>query len=365
MELNCITGDFIFSPHKTGVENYHINLFKRLIKDKDYRRDNSGVYLTTFKSKNIASISVRSIHQFSLQNLKFYFKILALIFPMDFILKGNIYICDGLLPYTINKKIKRIGIIHDLMMLRYPENYSLKRKLVTKLYYYRLKKADRIIAVSKTTKNDIVRFLHINPEKIDVIYNGIDIIPNSSKNRNSQEKYLFYIGDFRKNKNVITAIKAYAKLKKRYPDLNFKLAGKKNQEYAVLKKYIDENDICGVDFLGYVSEEEKCQLYRNAFALVFISDFEGFGVPILEAMNYGIPVITSNCSSMKEIADGAAILVDPHDINDVEKGIENILLNDSVYDELVKKGYQRIKQFTWDNAYNQFKMMLKKLEDQE
>ena len=246
------------------------------------------------------------------------------------------------------------------LFIIYPEYYTLKHRIIFKLYFRRLKKADAIIAVSKSTKNDLVKYLHIPENMIHIVYNGVEDAESISANKSfkTMGKYFFYIGDFRKNKNVINALKGFKRFIKYDNDIKFILAGQKKYEYDFLKEFVKDHNLQErVKFLGYVTEEEKNKLYNNAYALIFVSEYEGFGVPIIEAMSNGVPVITSNSSSMKEIAYDAGILVDCHDPDDICKGMLS-LKDNKKYEEFVKKGKERVKRFTWDNATIQFERVL-------
>lgn len=263
--INFLIGSLILRKQKTGVHLYYENILNQMIKRNDIKWD---ITISCYeKQRNIVknypeyeNLIYKKYIQFSSKIVR----ILSYFLPIEiFFKKSDIYICDGLIPITINKSYK-IAVVHDLMSKIYPENYNIKMKLYLGYYYHRCKKADCIIAVSETTKADIVKYLGISENKIKIVYNGFDFNetkkPQKEQNKriDYDKKYLLYIGDMRKNKNLISAIKAFEIVLKNSGDLFFYIAGAKRNEYKKLYEYIllqklEEK----VRFLGYVSEEEK------------------------------------------------------------------------------------------------------------
>ena len=261
-------------------------------------------------------------------------RILSYILPIEFFFGNNdVYFCDGLFPHTLHRA-KRICLVHDLMVKIYPENYSLIKKIYLELFFSKLKKADLVIAVSETTKKDIMKFYRVPEERIVVCYNGVNILQPNQKGKCSDDgsfdlnkKYLFYLGDMRKNKNLPNTVRGFLKFcdDENIDDLYFYIAGKKNDDYqCVLDELKKSPHGTQVEFLGYISENDKELLYQNCESVVLLSLYEGFGMPIVEGMSYYKPVITSNCSSMKEVGEDAVILVDPLNINDIGRAIGDV-----------------------------------------
>jgi len=366
--INFLVGNLILRKQRTGVHLYYENLLKQMIKQKDIRWD---ITISCYAKKmDIEKVYPEYKNLIYKKYIKFSGKIvrvLAYFLPIEiFFKKSDIYICDGLIPVTINKSYK-IAVIHDLMSKIYPENYSIKMKLYLGYYYYRCKKADCIIAVSETTKADIVKYLGINENKIKIVYNGFDFDNvRKSQTRDDEKidynkKYLLYMGDMRKNKNLISAIKGFEIALKNNDKLFFYIAGAKKNEYKRLYEYVVSQKLDGrIKFLGYVNEEQKENLYSNAFAFLFVSEYEGFGVPLLEASGYGIPVITSKTSSMQEIAENAAILVNPYNYNEIANAIIK-LDNFEYWKEISYRQKNMLKKYTWENAYLQFIKILSEI----
>lgn len=266
---------------------------------------------------------------------------------------------------------KKIAWVHDMMPFIYPEYYDKKRMDFHKDFFSRLKYADYIVATSKTTKKDIIKYCGFPAEKIKVLYNGIDSsffedVPIKIKNSriDYEQDYLLYIGDMRGNKNLLNAIKGFEKyLHDTGESLHFYLAGNQKFEYQKLLQYVSEHHLeKNVFFLGYVSDAEKRMLYRRAKALLFVSEYEGFGIPIIEAMASRTVVITSNVSSMKEIAEGYAFLVNPYSIDEISHAIEG-LKDEKACGDMCEKAYLYSQKFRWDRRAAAFVKFLKKCGD--
>ena len=359
MKVNFLLGSLIFRKKRTGVHLYYYNLLKHYAKDYD------DFIVSVYNKKINVNTLVDKCFQNNVKYSHKFVRLLMYFIPAElFWGRADIYVCDGISPITLFKS-KRVFVIHDLMVYLYPENYSFIKKLYLKYFFSKVDKADRIIAVSKQTKNDLVNILNVDENKVNIVYNGVEKIPIHDEAINLKvdinKKYLFYIGDFRKHKNVLSAIKAYKRyISKNNDELFFYIAGNQNgREYDALMTYVKDNALLNkVVFLGYVTESEKVYLYKHAFAFMFVSLYEGFGVPIIESMLYETPVITSNCSSMAEIAvDNSAILVDPNNIEEIAMAIES--LNDgSIRKQIIEAGKNIAMQYSWDNAYKKFRYVL-------
>jgi len=264
--------------------------------------------------------------------------------------------------------IKSVVTFHDLKYIKYP--YFLNRFSMIKSKYlkYTMKKgaekANKIIAVSRSTKKDIVHLLGVEKDKITVIYEASNLemysrknddITNSdiSKKYSIQKPYFLYVGEKRPHKNLEGLIKAFAIFKEKYKNRNISLVlvGKK---YSAYHEHITTAEKFGVKdsliFTGFISDEDLKTIYSEAEALLFVSFYEGFGIPILEAMECGIPVITSNISSMPEVAGDAALLVDPNNIQEIAEKMNNIANSEILRKQLIESGFKRVKQFSWERT---------------
>ena len=254
------------------------------------------------------------------------------------------------------KKTKLVVVVHDVIHKAYPLGHSKKTiEDVDKKLINILPQADRIIAVSENTKNDILRFYKINSDKIDVIYSGIDDnIYKLPKKDSSLGKYLLFVGTIEPRKNVSGLINAYHILKTKYK-IPHKLiiAGMLGWSYndvpLLVEKLKLQND---VEFTGYITRERTNILYNNADVFIYPSFYEGFGFPILEAFKCGAAVVTSNTSSCAELAKDAALLVNPSDTEEIAESIFKIISDENLKQTLQLKGLNRAKEFSWKNTAN-------------
>jgi len=254
--------------------------------------------------------------------------------------------------------------IHDLTLSLFPGNKM--TKWYQRLAYHivirnAVKTAKKVIAVSENTKKDIIRMLHIPEQKIEVIYNGVssefEMIEDVSKFKSTLDKYkiskefLLYTGVWRSHKNLPRLVHAFSLLKHKYHlDFQLVITGKPDPHYPEVlhaAKILDlKNDII---FTGAVDEKELVHLYNAALFYVLPSLYEGFGLPILESMKCGTPVVASNISSIPEICgEGNSILFDPYSIDDIAEKINYLYINPELQTELINKGLLRAKEFSWE-----------------
>lgn len=284
------------------------------------------------------------------------------------------------LPYFIKKN--RIDVLHipvaDLFVKACPTvvtiedlaEYHLSGKYSpTRMRYRKLilpviaRRADHIITVSETSKADIMKFLKVPDDKISVIYHGINsrfkpMIKTDAQKAMMQKydiegPYLLYVGRImHPSKNLVKLIHAYHSLKTagRIPH-RLILAGKNDWGHEEVHRTVKDLGLCKeVIFTGYVPDDDLPLFYNAADALVFVSLHEGFGMPVTEAMACGLPVITSNTSSLKEIAGEAGLLTDPHSTDAVAHCIETLISDKNMQEDLSKKGLQRSLIFSWQKT---------------
>ena len=246
--------------------------------------------------------------------------------------------------------------VHDLSFLLYPEAFRafnrLYLRIVTNLS---VRKAQRVIAVSENTKQDLVRAYHLSPNKIDVIHNGLDEcfrplptdqVDEFRARQGLPERFLLFVGTLEPRKNVLGLIEAYAQLPKDRPPLM--LVGGKGWLYDEVFALIAARDLTSeVHFVGYVPAEDLPWWYNAAEVFVYPSLYEGFGLPPLEAMACGTPVITAHASSLPEVVGQAALLVDPNDPQMLAQAIARVLTDRGLQDHLRTAGLARASAFSW------------------
>jgi glycosyltransferase involved in cell wall biosynthesis len=278
---------------------------------------------------------------------------------------------------SLRSPFKSLIVIHDLNFEHYPEKMPW---LIRKYYRYFTplfaRKADRIATVSEFSKNDIVKQYSIDPTKIDVVYNGVnkDYIPvNENIKLEIKEKYtggsdfFVYVGALIDRKNLDNLFKAFDMFKKSAAnDIKLLIVGSKMWHNKELELTYESMQFkADVIFTGRLPIEELCRATASAMVMTYVSYFEGFGIPILEAFAAGVPVITSNVTSMPEVAGDAAILVDPFDVEEISSAMKNIAENESLREDLIQKGFQRCKAFSWDvSAQNLWRSIEKTMASQ-
>ncbi|MFC2034336.1 glycosyltransferase family 4 protein [Chloroflexota bacterium] len=287
----------------------------------------------------------------------------GLPFPLEFLTTqfDVFHSPDFLLPPL--RKAQGIVTIHDLAHILYPQ-YTDPRivKYFTKAVNRSLERAKKVVAVSESTKKDIVKLLGVDADKIDVVYNAVDemFVPIKDKKQLSvvKDKYkidhpfILSIGSIQPRKNLQRLIEAYGIIHQD-KEINHQLLLIGGAQWLAgdLKKKIEKLGLQDdVRFLGFVPDEDLPHLITLADVFSFPSLYEGFGIPPLEALACGTPVVSSNAPAMPEVLGDAAILVDPMNINALAEALKRSLLDKELRSKLVKKGLKRSKIFTWENA---------------
>ena len=253
-------------------------------------------------------------------------------------------------------------VLHDLNFVHYPEVMPL---LFRKYYRYYTpkfaKKATRIATVSHFSKEDIIKQYNIPESKIDVVYNGSgnmyspvsdNIKEDTRKKYTNGEEFFIFIGALNPRKNLSRIFKAFDLFKiNTHSPVKFIVVGEKMYWSEDIKEAYEKMEFKNdVIFTGRLKQSELSLVLASAKALVFTSLLEGFGIPIIEAFNAEVPVITSNLTSMPEIADDAALLVDPLSIEEIANAMLTVYENQNLVEEMIKKGRTRRKDFSWDKT---------------
>lgn len=255
---------------------------------------------------------------------------------------------------------KQIVTVHDFDALM-PECRQEVGNIRKKIYQYKiphiLKRSEAIVTVSEFTKQGIVTSLDISPDKIYVIHNGYDesrflIIQNPQPvlhNYGLQSgKYYLFIGSILKHKNILGIVRAFSRIKS---EAMLVIAGtcKDRTCFSEIQNLVADLNISDVRFryIDYVADNDLPYLYNGAIALLLPSFHEGFGVPIIEAMACGTPVITSSCTAMPEVAGNAALLVDPYSVESIAAAMKEVLYNPERAEQLKKAGLERVTRFRW------------------
>ena len=262
--------------------------------------------------------------------------------------------------------------IHDLIISRYPTSrattlgstaYAIKQFAYNRVIAHAAKHARRIITVSNYSKQDIQEYFSLPDSHIDVTYEAVDAFPQKSKEAYSseadqqkvlhrygiQKPYLLYVGNAYPHKNLEILLEVMAKLKKRN-ELDFQLVfvGKEDYFYLHLQQEAWAHDVDDVVvFSGFIPDRHLSAVYKGAFAYIFPSQLEGFGLPPLEAMLYGTPVISSQSSCLPEILGDAALYFENTDVNGIIKQIQRLRNDPKIHSELVQRGYAQVEKYDW------------------
>lgn len=267
---------------------------------------------------------------------------------------------DGFLSQRLS--IPQVPVIHDLNFERYPEDLRSSHSKYYRKYFPRFaEKAKRIATVSEFSKSDIVNQYGMQPDKIDVVYNGVNTsfqpaeevaVERFKSQHTGGENYFVFVGAMHPRKNIQRLLQAFDTTKTKQPG-NYKLLLVGNKYWwndEIRKTYENMTHRKDVVFTGRLSAGELNTALSGAMALSFVPYFEGFGIPILEAFATDCPVITSNITAMPEIAGNAALLVDPFSVDSIAEGLLRVLIEDGLREKLIASGRERVKEFSWNRT---------------
>jgi glycosyltransferase involved in cell wall biosynthesis len=275
------------------------------------------------------------------------------------------------LPVGIeNTGVKSIVTVHDLIFIRFPELYRwLDRKIYTRKIIHACKVSDRIVAISKQTREDLIACLGVEPEKISVIYQGCNpcFWKNSSEEYHKEirtkynlpEKYLLYVGTIEERKNLLSVIKAL-----HISDINIPLVvvGRKvNPYFKKVLNYITDHGLDKIIFLEGISNSDLPVIYRNAECFIYLSFVEGFGIPLLEALVSRTPVITTEGGCFPEAAGPGSIYVDPHDPGQIGEAIIKVTGDKDLREKMIRIGADYADNFKDDIIARDYMMLYKSM----
>jgi glycosyltransferase involved in cell wall biosynthesis len=254
--------------------------------------------------------------------------------------------------------------IHDCIHLMFPQYlpnriaYAYARAQM----WAAARRSDCILTVSEASKRDILHLFNVAPEKIVVVYNAIDthfsVTPSEEAVARVRERYqldhrfVLYVGNIKPHKNLVRLIEAFDELRRgELEDLKLLIIGDQISKLPALRRAVHRHKLHKhVRFLGYLGDDQLAILYRLASVFAFPSLYEGFGLPPLEAMASGTPVLTSNVSSLPEVVGDAAVLVNPYDVDDIVDGLRRVLTNPALAAEMRRKGIERAREFSWERS---------------
>lgn len=349
----------------TGIGRYSYNLIDELS-----RIDRTNQYILLVNDSSLASF-IRDKSNFKLEIIKAKPMSILEQFVIPSVLKRKKADLFHAPSFVIPLKLpcRSVITLHDLTHMVFPKEF---RGIVQ--FYYQfivkpaIKKAEVVITDSENSKKDIITLLNIPRKKVRVTYlavdtkmkpveKSVDILRKIKTKYNINKKFILYHGNKKAHKNVLRLIEAFHKLcVERRLDYLLVITGKReiksretdfSQIEREVKRFGLDNKVI---YTGYISEEDLPLLYNASDLFVYPSLYEGFGLPVLEAMACGIPVVTSNTSSLPEIVGDAGMLVNPYDVNAITGAIYKALTNSELRDQMSKKGLARAKRFSWEKC---------------
>lgn len=344
--------------NRTGTENYNYQITQALIDEKHYKevllyargdQDQPGEW--NREGVEFVSIEMNSLWtQYGLAQETWKSKPDLLFIPAHVI------------PFFKHPRVKTVATVHDIRTEFLPQHSSFIQKLYLNSWMEKLRAgiADHLIAVSETTKRDLVEQLGVKPEKVTVVYNGYDqdryhfsirnqpeIIHDVLEKYQITKPFIFFVGSIQPRKNIVRIIQAFNLLLSDHSDVELIIAGGNgwlnDDIYAEPERLgIEDN----VRFIGYVDDDDLPYLYASCEFLAYPSLYEGFGIPILEALACGTPVVTSNLASMPEVGGAYAEYVDPYSVESIKKGFVEAFSRTFDRSAVTK----HLQQFTWKTA---------------
>ena len=357
---------------KTGVGWYIYNIVKEL--SKSDKNDYIAEFINFMGRHDVKSqidydIKIKQNKLLTYTMYNFLTKKMNISHNLILGTKSDIY---HFFNFTIPKNIKGkvIVTIYDTVFFSAPETMG-DMKAISE-YKYAAERSDLILTISESAKSDIIKHFNVDEKKIEIVTPGIDLekylhnytdieLENVRKKYKLPENYILYLGTIEPRKNIERTIKAFIKYKKEVKDdLKFVIVGGKGWKYDNIMKLIES---MGTDIIltGYIDEEDKIPIYKLAQLFAFPSLYEGFGMPVLEAMAAGVPVITSNVSSLPEVAGDAAILVDPLNEDEIFEAYKKILSDKKLQLEMIEKGLEQAKKFEWKESAKVLEQIYEKM----
>ena len=368
---------------KAGKGWYTFNITRELLKiDKHneyFLYADSGIAgFEEFKNAELKIINKKGLfwHTAVVKDLKAT-GINVFFAPSSFIIPALIPKSSTLSKPSTRSSIKTILAIHDLIAFLFPERHDKKAVILEKLLIKKaIKKSSKIVTISENTKEDLIEKFNIPENKIEIIRCAASEdfypIPQTEENikglkefkekTNLPDKFFLDVGTIEPRKNYETLILSFAMIHQKYPDYHLIIVGKKGWQYEQLEALIRENYLQKfVHFLGYITNKNLNKLYNLAEAFVFPSYYEGFGIPPLEAIQCGCPIISSFASSMPEVIGEAGIYCDPTQPGEFAKAMETVITDKVMRENLINKGRVQCKKFSWKDSAQKLYNLIKNL----
>ena len=364
MKIGILT-DYL-DDYYAGITTYTLNLVKELLKI-DKKNDYKLIHHT--KSSSEIYKNGREI-LFPLPPVPYYKKTIWKNFLLPRRLKkinlDIIHDPTAIAPFPKNALFKKIVTILDITPYLFPETHPFLTKWQFRRAIKRIRAdIDLIITISQNTKNDLIKYFGVSPVKIKVVYLGVskkyriipdeDLLERVRQKYNLPKKFILCVGTLEPRKNISTLIRIFHFLRtsqnERFQQEHLIIAGKRGWKYDGIFETVTQLGLEKfVHFTDFVDQKDLPNLYNLAEVFVYPSLYEGFGLPPLEAMACGCPIITSNSSSLPEVAGDAAIMINPQNVNAFAGAIKRVLTDENLRKEMIEKGLKQAKKFSWEKC---------------
>lgn len=371
----------VIGKKRTGDEAVFFNLVKNLAKIDG--KNEYALFTDICNKKDIAQVRKRldivDKENFTVVSLGKANKFLWNFWTLPNYLRKNpvdVYETQYITPLFISRRIKIVTIIHDISFNFFPQFIKpLDLFFLKILIPLSLKRADGIVAVSDFTKQEIIRYYKVAQEKIFVVLNALGdefsgscgqtkTLQETRRRYDLPERYVLYLGTLQPRKNIAHLIEAFARIKSRIPGIKLVIGGSKdghNVDTRIDQALAEKNISKDVIFTGYVQEEDKRNIFKMARVFAFPSLYEGFGIPILEAMGAGVPVLANDIASLREIGGSACKYCNTSNLDEFSRMLYTCCTDGKTRKRLISEGKNRVTLFSWDQSAKKNLAMFEKI----
>lgn len=371
----------LIGKKRTGDEVVFFNIVKNLAKIDN---ENEYVLLTDIVNEKVIEeikerLGISDKKNFEIVSLESANKFVWNFFTLPQYSKKNpvdIYHTQYITPWFVSRKIKIVTVIHDISFNFFPQFIKPADLFFLKMLIpISIKRANKVLGVSQFTRDEIIKFYNVKPDKVDYFYNAVGEEMNfseieSNRKEQLQKKYnlpqdfILYIGTLQPRKNIPFLIEAFAKISEKLPDYKLVIGGNRNahnfdkQIDEAIRKHKLENKVI---FAGFIDEEDKKAVYKLAKTFAFPSLYEGFGIPLLEAMSQEVPVVASDIPSLQEVGENAVLFFNHKSLDDFSNKLYTICIDESLRGKLIQEGISRVSFFSWEKTAEKILAVYKEL----
>lgn len=354
MALGIDASRSVKTIQKTGVELVSDELLKTISNQQPAISNLEIIYYTPSKIDWLPAANQRILRW----PFKFLWTQIRLIWELIFHPPEKMFFPVHAMPFLLIASYQLgdtnyFRVIHDIAFKKQPKLYSFRQRMILNLDLTLAKKlCAKIFVPTQAVKDDLLKYTKINPEKIIVTPWGYTPINNKQQIVNNRKKQILYIGRVEAKKNIENLVKGFLLLSQGHPDYQLILAGKIDEQFKKNHNslFVTHNSI---ELLGFVSEDKKQQLLRESAALVLVSKEEGFGFTLLEAFDFGLPVIASDIPVLHEVGGDACEYVNPNSPEAIASGVEKIITDENLSSKLITTAHERLKFFNWSKTAEQ------------